>query len=34
MNITKVTHKRQGDAASQPGEAKEGTGATAGLPAL
>ena len=34
MNVTKVAHELQGDATSQPGEAKKGTGATVVLPAL
>ena len=29
MNITKVAHELHGDATSQPGETKEGTGDTA-----
>ena len=32
MNVTKVAHGLWGDATSQPGETKEGAGATTGLP--
>jgi len=32
MNIIKVAHELRGDATSQPGEIKEGAGATTGMP--